>query len=519
MRNFNKSLLTIILIACVQKIQAQAPQRPNIIVFLIDDMGWQDTSLPFWNKVTPLNQRYHTPNMERMAKEGMKFTNAYAAPVCTPSRTAMLSGLNPAHSGITNWTDTEKNRNTDAPDNQFLPANWNYNGLSPVANIEKTVHATPFPQLLKEAGYFTIHAGKAHWGSSGTPGANPYNMGFMVNIAGNSAGNPQSYLAKENYGNMPGKATSRAVPDMQEYYGSDVFLTEALTMEALKALDAPIKNNQPFYLNMSHYAVHVPLQADRRFLKRYLEAGLDTVEASYASLVEGMDKSLGDIMDFVKRKGIEKNTVIIFMSDNGGLSLTKAGERGGNKNNIQNLPLKAGKGSVYEGGIREPMIVKYPAMVKSSTVANQYVIIEDFFPSILELAGVKNYKNVQHIDGESFVPILKNPSFSNNTRTLIWHYPNKWGNIEEIGMNYFSAIRQGDWKLVYNLRNGKSELYNLKSDIGEAKDLAAENPQKTNELTNMLGTQLKMWNAPMPVYKASQQPVAWPGTKLQTIKP
>ena len=507
MKTFSVLLLASLVVSTMTSAQTT---RPNIIVFLVDDMGWQDTAVPFWDKITPLNKRYHTPNMERLAREGMKFTNAYAAPVCTPSRIAMLSGVNPAHAGITNWTNTEKNKNTDAKDDQFGPANWNINGLSPVPGIEKTFYATPFPKLLKDAGYFTIHVGKAHWGAAGTPGANPYNMGFMVNIAGHAAGNPQSYLPKENYGNITGKATPRAVPDMEEYFGSDTFLTEALTLEALKSLAAPIKNKQPFFLNMSHYAVHVPIQGDQRFLQKYKDAGLDSIEAAYASLVEGMDKSLGDIMDFLKEKNIEKNTVIIFMSDNGGLSIS--GERGG-ADHTQNLPLKAGKGAVYEGGIREPMIVKYPGVATAGSIANQYLIIEDYFPTILELAGIKNYKAVQEIDGRSFVPILKNPSFTDNSRSLIWHYPNKWTNVKEVGMNYFSAIRKGDWKLVYNLRNGQKELYNLKEDIGETNDLTKTNPQKTAELTNLLGSWLRKWNAPMPVYKSTQQPAAWPDEK------
>ncbi len=511
MKPLSNLFLAALLSLASLSLKAQS-QRPNIIVFLVDDMGWQDTSLPFWTKITPLNQRYHTPNMERMAKEGMKFTNAYSAPVCTPTRTAMLSGLNPAHSGITNWTNPEKNKNTDASDNQFNAANWNINGLSPVAGIEKTAYATPFPQLLKDAGYFTIHAGKAHWGASGTPGSNPYNMGFMVNIAGHAAGHPQSYLPQQNYGNIVGKATQRAVPDMQEYFGSDVFLTEALTLEAIKSLEAPVNNKQPFFLNMAHYAVHTPIQGDKRFLKKYQDAGLDSIEAAYASLVEGMDKSLGDIMDFVKKKGIEKNTLIIFMSDNGGLSL--ASERGGAEH-TQNLPLKAGKGSVYEGGIREPMIVKYPALVKPGAVASQYIIIEDYFPTILELAGIKSYKTVQKIDGRSFVPVLKNPLFKDDTRALIWHYPNKWTDVKEVGINYFSAIRQGDWKLVYHLRSGKRELYNLRNDISESEDVSIQNTDKTNELTNLLGSTLKGWKAPMPVNKSDNNPVAWPGVSVR----
>lgn len=504
-----KILLYCVLLFHISALLAQT-HRPNIIVFLVDDMGWQDTSVPFWDKLTPLNRRYNTPNMERLAKEGTRFTNAYAAPVCTPSRVAMLTGVNPAHAGITNWTNTEKNKNTDAPDDQFLPANWNINGLSPLPGVANTLYATPFPQLLKDAGYFTIHVGKAHWAAAGTPGANPYNMGFMVNIAGHAAGNPQSYLPNENYGNITGKATPRAVPDMEEYFGSETFLTEALTLEALKTLDAPIKNKQPFFLNMAHYAVHVPIQGDKRFLQKYLDKGIDSTEARYASLVEGMDKSLGDIMNFLQNKGIEKNTVIIFMSDNGGLSL--AGERGGAEH-TQNLPLKAGKGSVYEGGIREPMIVKYPGVTKASSVSEQYIIIEDFFPTILEIAGIKNYKVTQQVDGRSFMPILKNHLYIDNSRSLIFHYPNKWNNAKELGINYFSALRRGDWKLVYNLRNGKSELYNLKNDIGETSDVAATHPEKANELTQILGNQLQLWRAPMPIFKSNGEPVAWPSPR------
>lgn len=300
-------------------------KRPNIIVFLVDDMGWMDTSVPFADSTYPLNKRYKTPNMERMAREGMKFTNAYATPVCTPSRTSLVTGMNAAHHGVTNWTSPYKNNNTDSPDEQFLPADWNYQGLSNVAGYEKTVSATTFPQLLKDNGYFTIHVGKGHWGPSGMPGANPYNLGFMVNIAGNSTGQPQSYQGYENYGNIPGKATIHAVQDLQQYYGSETFLTEALTIEALKALDAPVRNKQPFYLNMAHYAVHAPLMADKRFVQKYLDQGLDTMGAYFASMVEGMDKSLGDIMDYLKKKGIENNTVILFMSDNGSLSLYPRG--------------------------------------------------------------------------------------------------------------------------------------------------------------------------------------------------
>lgn len=504
---FLKKIVLVFMFSAGAQLNNYAKQKPNIIVFMVDDMGWQDTSLPFWTQVTSLNQRYHTPNMERLAREGMKFTNAYAAPVCTPTRTSMLSGMNPGHHHITNWTSPQKDNNTDNADEQFAKANWNYNGLSPQPGIPHTAYATPFPELLKNAGYFTVHVGKAHWGSAGTPGANPYNFGFMVNISGHAAGHPQSYFGEEFYGNKPGKNSWQAVPDLEEYYGKDTFLTEALTLEAIKTLDAPIRNKQPFYLSMGHYAIHTPIQADPRFYQKYIDKGLDVTEAKYASLIEGMDKSLGDLMDYLKLRKADKNTVVIFMSDNGGLSMTPP--RGG-KAHTQNLPLKAGKGSVNEGGIREPMIVKWPGIVKPASIADQYVIIEDFFPTILEMAQVKNYKTIQEVDGESFVSILKNAAYKNDQRILYWHVPNKWTNVDGPGINYKSALRQGDWKLIYNMRDGSKELYNLSKDISESRDLAKENPEKVKLLSKALGMQLKKWNAPMPVDKATRKPVPMP---------
>ena len=484
------------------KLSLFSQTKPNIIVFLVDDMGWQDCSVNFWTLASPLNKLYHTPNMERLAQQGMKFTNAYAAPVCTPSRSSMLSGVNSAHLGITNWTSPWKNYNTDSKDEQMSESVWNINGLSPVPGIEKTYYATPFPALLKEAGYYTIHVGKAHWAPMGTPGANPYNMGFMVNVSGHAAGHPQSYYGKDNYGNISGKTSAQAVPDLEEYFGTDTFLTEALTLEAIKALQAPIRNKQPFYLNMANYAVHTPIMADKRFIKKYLDTGVDTTEAKYASLIEGMDKSLGDIMDFLKEKKVDQNTIIIFMSDNGGLSTTPL--RGG-KAHSQNLPLKAGKGSVYEGGIREPMIIKWPGVVQPNSTANQYVMIEDFFPTILQMAGLKNYKLVQSVDGKSLIPILKNANYSDTSRSLIWHYPNKWIDKDGPGINYYSAIRKGNWKMIYSMRTGKKELYNLAIDMGESNDLSENYTDKLLELSTLLSNQLRKWKAPMPRFKNTGQ--------------
>ena len=479
------------------QLNAQQTKRPNIILFLIDDMGWMDSSVPFGDSIGFLNKQFRTPNLELLAKQGVKFTNAYSNSVCTPTRTSILTGMNVTQHGVTNWTSPVKNNSTDAKDDQFNPAPWKINGVD-IKSI------TTYPQLLKQAGYYTIHVGKAHWGSAGTPMSNPLNVGFMVNIAGHAAGHPQSYYGKDNYGNIPGKSTYQSVPDLMNYHGSDTNLTEALTLEAINSIEEPIRLKMPFYLNMSHYAVHVPIQPDVRFYQSYLDVGLDTPNAKYASMVASMDKSLGDIMKYLTAKNIAKNTIIIFMSDNGGLSLS--GARGKNAH-VQNLPLRAGKGSLYEGGIRVPMIVKWPEFAKANTSNNQYVIAEDFFPSILEMAGVSNTKTIQRVDGKSFVPLLKNNKLSDTNRILVWHYPNKWIEGDGPAINYKSAIRQGSWKLIYDLRNGHKELYNLSNDIGEQFDLSMKQPAKTIQLNSLLKEYLEKNNSPMPSYRHNSKKV------------
>lgn len=481
----------------VGHLNAQHTKSPNIILFLIDDMGWMDSSVPFGDTVRLLNKQFKTPNLVLLAKQGVKFTNAYANSVCTPTRTSILTGMNVTHHGVTNWTSPVKNNTTDAKDAQFNPAPWKINGVE-INSI------TTYPQILKQAGYYTIHVGKAHWGSAGTPMSNPLNLGFMVNIAGHAAGHPQSYYGSDNYGNIPGKSTYQSVPDLMNYHGSDTNLTEALTLEAIKSLEEPIRLKMPFYLNMAHYAVHVPIQPDVLFYQSYLEEGLDTANAKYASMVASMDKSLGDIMKFLSAKDIAKNTIIIFMSDNGGLSLSGAR---GKEAHVQNLPLRAGKGSMYEGGIRVPMIVKWPEVVKSNSTIHQYVIAEDFFPSILAMAGVSNFKTIQKVDGKSFVPLLKNNTITDTNRILVWHYPNKWVDGDGPAINYKSAIRQGSWKLIYDLRNGHKELYNLSYDIGEHFDLSMQQPAKTKQLSLKLKEILEKNNAPMPSYKLNSKKV------------
>lgn len=504
-----KIRISIIFFIGLITFQLKAQQRPNIVVFLVDDMGWMDTSVPFGDSVMNLNKRYHTPNMERLAKEGMKFTNAYAAPVCTPSRVSLLTGMNAAHHMVTNWTSLARDTPSDfdSKENPFVTPKWNINGLSPIKGIPNTTVATPLPMLLKNAGYYTIHVGKAHFASWGTPGASPYNLGYLVNIAGNVAGQPQSYLGEENYGNLPGKTGFDAVQNLTEYYGTNTFLTEALTREAIKTLDQPVRTKQPFFLYLAHYAVHLPMYADPRFYESYLKKGLDSGQAKYASMIEGMDKSLGDVMDYLKQKNIDKNTVIIFMSDNGGQSISLA--KGG-KLHEHNLPLREGKGSVYEGGIREPMIVKWPNVVKPNTKQATPVIIEDFFPSILEIAEIKNPTLIQKVDGKSFVPLLRGQLNDDPNRILTWHYPNKWKAKLQEQIDYMSAIRQGDWKLVYDMKTQKLELYNLKNDIGELHNVSGQYPEKVKQLAKLLSDRFRNYGTLMPTYKNSGKVVAMP---------
>ncbi|WP_245564813.1 sulfatase [Spirosoma panaciterrae] len=502
---------SVLLVAFMTRMNS-LPKQPNIIVFLVDDMGWQDTSVPFWTEATAFNKRYHTPNMERLAREGMKFTNAYANPVCTPTRVSLLTGMNATRHRVTNWTSPNRNTNTDYPDSSLSPVNWNLNGLSPVADVEHTVYATPLPAILSDNGYYTIHCGKAHFGSAGTPGSNPTNLGFRVNIAGSEIGHPASYLGTDNYDRpVNGKPSRNAVPGLDLYHGTDTFLTEALTKEALKALEAPLKQQQPFFLYMAHYAVHTPIMADKRFVDKYHQMGLDGTEANYASLVEGMDKSLGDILQFLDDHKLTDNTIILFMSDNGGLSTTPL--RGGQAH-THNLPLRAGKGSVYEGGIREPMLVRWPGVVKAGSTASQYVLIDDFFPTILQIASVKSPKLIQPVDGRSFLPILRKSTWSDPSRMLVWHHPNRWIAQEGPALAWASACRQGDWKLVYQHKTGQLELYNLKNDIGEQHNVAAQEPQQLKRLTTLFTNELQKMGAQMPTFTHNGQAVRWPSEVL-----
>lgn len=510
MKNLRSGLSVLLMLFCLGCQQKQDNEKLNIILFLVDDMGWQDTSVPFWNERTAYNDIYQTPNMERLAADGMKFTQAYSCAVCSPTRVSLMTGMNAAHHRVTNWT-LRKDVQPVADDDKLQQPAWNVNGMSPEKGILNTIYATPLPQLLHDAGYYTIHGGKAHLGAIGTPASNPLNLGFDVNIAGHAAGAPGSYYGTKSFGNDDPKRTTWAVPGLEKYHGEDIYLTEAITREAVLAMDSAITQEQPFFLYMAHYAVHTPIQGDDRFVQKYLDQGLLPTEAKYASMVEGMDKSLGDIMDFLDEKGIADNTVILFMSDNGGLS---AVARGGEKH-THNKPLSSGKGSAHEGGIREPMIVKWPGKVKSNSVTHDYLIIEDFFPSILEIASINDYQTAQSIDGVSFVPMLTHEKVSaSKDRPLFWHYPNRWGPTGP-GIGASSTVRLGDWKLIYYHANRSFELFNLKEDIGESVNRTNDSPEKLKELARVLTNYLKQVDAQMPIDKSTGKVVEYPSEMIE----
>lgn len=491
--------------------QNATDQRPDIILFMVDDMGWQDTSVPFADSLTHYNRMFRTPNMERLAAQGVKFTQAYACAISSPSRCSLFTGANAARHGVTNWT-LSRGKTTDGDHPSVDIAPWNVNGVQCVEGVENSFVGNSFVEMLRRSGYHTIHCGKAHLGALDTPGENPIHWGFEVNIGGHAGGGLATYLSERNYGHdSEGNPTSAfAIPGLEHYWGSGIFATEALTREALKALDKAAKYPQPYFLYMSHYAVHIPIDRDERFYDSYIAEGVAPKDAAYASLVEGMDKSLGDILDWIERNGRADRTIVIFMSDNGGLAAQPQWRDG--KVGTQNSPLRSGKGSLYEGGIREPMIVKMPDGAGAATTDNSPLMIDDFFPSILAMAGVDyDPVSLRHpLDGVDFTPLLRGESMPQlEEREIIWNYPNVWG-CEGDGIDLNCAIRKGPWKLIYNYADGSKELYNIADDLSETHNAAKENPDVVEHLSTRLGRLLRERGAMRPTFKSTGSPCAWP---------
>lgn len=495
-------------------------ERPNIVLFLVDDMGWQDTSVPFWREPTPLNARYRTPNMERLAARGIKFTEAYACPVSSPSRASLITGMAAARHRVTNWT-LHYATPTDQPGGRLLLPPWHCNGIRP--EDRTTPHdtllstpATPLPQLLRNLGYHTILCGKAHFAAVSTAGADPHTLGFDVSIAGSAIGGPGSYLGSRRYG-----TGTFHVPELEKYEASGTFLTEALTREALAALDEPLATGKPFFLYLSHYAIHVPYDDDRRFSPGYrtpdgdglydaqLDAPLSEAEVRRAALIEGMDKSLGDVLDFLDaRPDVARRTVILFVSDNGGQSVSP---RQGRHDRDPNAPARGGKGSAHLGGVRVPLIAAWPGTVRGGTTSSSRVMIEDLFPTLLDIAGARHVRTLQHVDGRSIVPLMRTPSLC-RPRPIVWHFPNHWDGSTDTDEGYgaFSALLDGPYHLLYFWEPRELRLYNVETDIGEQADMAPAHPDLAKRLARQLTDSLRAQGAQRPRDAATGQPVPWP---------
>ncbi|WP_206109253.1 sulfatase [Paenibacillus sp. HB172176] len=437
-------------------------RRPNMILILMDDMGWMDLGCYG-------SSFYETPNLDRLAAEGMTFRDAYAAcPVCSPTRASIMSGKYPATLGITNYIGAlqEKGKLLGAPYVDHLPLS------------EKSVAAA-----LRDGGYRTWHVGKWHLGASPYY---PQHHGFDVNIGGNHFGQPKSgYFSPYHLEHL-------------EDGPQGEYLTDRLTDEAIALLSE--QSDRPFFLHLAHYAVHTPIQApseelvlkyerkaeamglkqkqifaegelfpaehkkDQRLMRRLVQS-----DGRYAAMIENLDHNIGRLLDALDQSGQADNTLILFTSDNGGLSSAEGSP-------TCNAPLQEGKGWMYEGGVREPLIVKWPGVTQPGRICEAPVTSPDFYPTLLEAAGLPLLPE-QHRDGVSILPLLQGAE-ALERESIFWHYPH-YGNQ---GGTPGSSIRMGDYKLIEFFEDGRLELYHLRDDISEEHNLAQREPQLAAKL-------------------------------------
>jgi arylsulfatase A-like enzyme len=516
MKNLLHLLIITTLFSCQQR-QAKTSESENlnILFILADDMGWQDTSVPFGPSRAHWNDRFQTPALQRLADEGIKFTQAYANSVCSPSRVSLMTGQNEATHRVTQWTYLSGDSPSSDLQHPFLsPSNWNWNGLQPREGMNNAYSSATLSEIFREAGYRTMHFGKGHLGAADTPGADPKVFGFDVRMGGRDAGGCGTYRGTKNFGAVAHPNGPWRAWDMDHYFGQDIHLTEALTLEAKREIRNAVEAKEPFFCYFAHYAPHTPIEPDERFAPKYRSMGLDETEAAYASLIEGMDKSVGDLLNILDELGIAENTLVVFTSDNGGVSHAY---RSMNPPHTHNEPLSSGKGSHHEGGIRVPALVRLPGKIDGGKAAHTPVIIYDWFPTLLGIAGL----NHDQVDGLSLIPLLQDQKPAEFNRPLVWHFPNFWGplNQEPVtgpGMGPSSTIRQGDWKLIYYMDDQSFELFNLANDLGEKHNLAAQEPERLEQLALVLSNYLRSRNAPMPVVKTTGKPVSWPVDAVKT---
>jgi arylsulfatase A-like enzyme len=431
--------------------------RPNVIVILVDDLGWADLGC--------YGSRFHqTPHLDRMAREGLRFTDAYSAcTVCSPTRAALLTGKSPARLHLTDWIAGHP-----APKAKLLPPDWSKR-LDP---SEPTVASR-----LKTAGYATASIGKWHLGAETTPEA----YGFDVNVAGDHRGQPPRYVAPYDLPKLPDGPAGE-------------FLTDRECSEALAFIEK--NRSQPFFLYLPHYAVHTPIAGKTNVVAKY-EARTPDHQRNpvYAALLESVDDSVGRIRAQLDTLGLATNTVILFTSDNGGLVM------GGDRRPTSNFPLRSGKGDVYEGGVRVPLLAVWPGVTKPGTTTSTPVQSVDVYPTVLEIAGVEDAAGHER-DGASLVPLLQGKGIA--ARSLYWHYPH----YHPGGATPYGAVRSGDWKMIQFYESGHVELYNLASDLAEQQDLANAIPEKANALAKELAEWRTRVGAQMPVPNPNHEPAA-----------
>lgn len=432
-------------------------RSPNIILFLIDDYGWADSGC--------YGSTYHqTPNIDALAAQGMRFTEAYAAaPVCSPTRAALMTGKSPARLHLTDWL----------PGRADMPAQ---KLARPTIRQELPLSELTLAEALKEAGYATGHIGKWHLGGSGFE---PERQGFGWNIAGDHTGTPLSYIA-------PFQRDGRFMPGLERGLLNE-YLPDRLTLEAEKFIVS--SRDKPFFLYFPHYSVHIPMKARPELVAKYRALPRPAKGQSnpvYAAMIESMDESVGRLVRKVDELGLRNDTIIVFTSDNGGLSVRE----GPDTPPTDNSPWRAGKGYLYEGGIRVPLIVTWQRRIRAGSLSHTPVISMDLFATLVELGGLQNRTG---LDGVSLQPVLSGKG-QLRRRPLFWHYPHysnqsiNAGDIDKTGQPG-AAIREGDYKLIEFYQDGHIELYNLRRDPGERRDLATTRPR----LASRLRRQLAAW--------------------------
>lgn len=449
-------------------------QKPNVIFILLDDFGYADLGCYG-------STYYESPNIDNLARQGIRFTDAYAAcPVSSPTRASLLTGRYPVKSGITDWIPGRQATNSGSPADRLVARPFTLN-----LSLEEVTIA----EILKQNGYKTMISGKWHLGEDSLYW--PENQGFEVNRGGFSKGSPSKDKVNNGYFTPYGNPRLKDGP-------AGEYLTDRLTDEAMKFIE--VNSQDPFFIYLSYYAVHNPMQAKeahiRKFEDKARKFGLDKMEAFtrdrdwispsmssnykeriiqsnpvYAAMIWSVDENIGRLIRKLNELNISDNTVIIFTSDNGGLATSEGSP-------TCNSPLRAGKGWLYEGGIRVPLIIRYPGKIKPGSEIHTPVCSIDFLPTIAEITG-SNAEGTGS-DGVSFVKLFRKDNMPE--RPLFWHYPH----YSNQGVEPGSAVRLGRYKLIDNFQRGRQELYDLENDLSETNDISAANPEKTKELFDIL---------------------------------